>query len=282
MIYAYIRVSTDKQTVENQRAEIENFAQNKGMIVQQWVEEVVSGTKKASERLLGDLIDKVSAGDIIIVSELSRIGRKLMDIMDILKKLMDKNVKMFTVKENYELGDSISSKVLAFAFGLSAEIERNLISQRTKEALSRRKALGHRLGRPKDPKGMTGSAKRNKLWKHRKAILEYRKNGVSISAIARIYKCHRFTVSALLEALDTGGIKNSEAYQEVRMKAFHKEMAKFIKENHAEYKSKKAQKAVTYDDKELLISLRSRFPYSVIASYFGLDSEVLRDKLSRL
>jgi len=86
--------------------------------------------------------------DIFLVSELSRLGRNLMEVMSILHDCMERNIKVFTIKEGYELGNNINSKVLAFAFSLSAEIERNLISQRTKEALARRKSEGMRLGRP--------------------------------------------------------------------------------------------------------------------------------------
>ncbi len=148
MVYAYIRVSSDKQTVENQRFEIEQYAIAKGMLIDKWVEEVISGVKNAKERKIGRLLKKMKTGDVLIVSELSRLGRNLLQIMSMLNFCMDKNLKIISIKENYELGDNLNSKVLAFAFGLSAEIERQLISQRTKEALARKKAEGVVLGRP--------------------------------------------------------------------------------------------------------------------------------------
>ena len=149
MIYGYIRVSSDKQTVENQRFEITNFCQKQSLVIDDWIEETISGTKTYSKRQLGGLLKKVGQDDIIICSELSRLGRNLFMIMEILNICMTKGCRVWTIKDNYRLGDDIQSKVLAFAFGLSAEIERNLISQRTKEALARKKAEGVVLGRPK-------------------------------------------------------------------------------------------------------------------------------------
>ena len=148
MVYGYIRVSTDKQTVENQRFEIENYCKERGMIVGSWIEETISGTKKVDERKLGKLLNKVKKDDIIICAELSRLGRNMFMIMSILNYCMENGIKVWTIKDNYRLGDDLTSKVLAFAFGLSAEIERNLISQRTKEELARKKSEGISLGRP--------------------------------------------------------------------------------------------------------------------------------------
>lgn len=152
MIYAYIRVSTEKQTVENQKQEIERFASEKNVTIEKWIKETVSGTKKTQNRRLGALLKKLRKGDTLIISEISRLSRKLMDIMEILKLCMEKEIIVYSIKEGYELGDTIVSKVLAFAFGLSAEIERNLISQRTKEGLARARASGVKLGRKKGGK----------------------------------------------------------------------------------------------------------------------------------
>ena len=148
MVYGYIRVSTDKQTVENQRFEINNFCERNNIKIDQWFEETISGTKEPEKRALGKLLRKLKKDDILICSELSRLGRSLFMIMDVLSACMKKEIQLWTIKDNYRLGNDISSKVLAFAFGLSAEIERNLISQRTKEALARAKAEGKVLGRP--------------------------------------------------------------------------------------------------------------------------------------
>lgn len=152
MVYGYVRVSTDKQSTENQRYEIEKFIQVKNMRIDSWVDETISGTKGISERQLGRLLKQIRKGDILITSELSRLGRNLMQVMSFLHQCMERDIIVYTVKEGYELGNNINSKILAFAFSLSAEIERNLISQRTKEALARKKDEGTKLGRPKGGK----------------------------------------------------------------------------------------------------------------------------------
>jgi len=148
MIYGYIRVSTDKQTVENQRFEITKYVDKFNLQIDEWIEETISGTISPNKRNLGQLLNKTVKGDIIICSELSRLGRNMFMIMSILNLLMERGVIIYTVKENYKLGDDLSSKILAFAFSISAEIERQLISQRTKEALKRKKSEGIKLGRP--------------------------------------------------------------------------------------------------------------------------------------
>jgi len=153
MIYGYIRVSTDKQTVENQRFEVARFCEQNGMAVHKWIEETTSGTISAEKRKLGELLNALQKNDIIICSELSRLGRNIMMIMAILNICMEKEVQVWTIKGSYRLGKDINSKVLAFAFGLSAEIERTLISERTKEALARIKSEGVCLGRPRGAKG---------------------------------------------------------------------------------------------------------------------------------
>ena len=127
MIYAYIRVSTDKQTVENQRFEVQKFAHERNLRIDKWVSETVSGTKLAKERKLGSLLKKMKKGDTLIITEISRLGRNLMQIMSILNLCMSKETMVLTVKERYELGNNINSQILAFAFGLSAQIERDLI-----------------------------------------------------------------------------------------------------------------------------------------------------------
>ena len=191
MIYGYIRVSSDKQTVENQRFEINKFCEKQNIVINDWIEETISGTKNYTKRQLGNLLKKVHKDDIIICSELSRLGRNLFMIMEILNICMTKECRVWTIKDNYRLGDDIQSKVLAFAFGLSAEIERNLISQRTKEALARLKSEGKSIGR--------SIGKRNNtlnvvcLSRHEYIIKQLNK-GMSIPQIAKRIKVARGTL----------------------------------------------------------------------------------------
>lgn len=194
MIYGYIRVSSDKQTVENQRFEINNFCEREGLKVDGWIEETISGTKAYDKRALGKLLKKVTKDDLIICAELSRLGRNLFMIMEILNICMTKECKVWTIKDNYRLGDDIQSKVLAFAFGLSAEIERNLISQRTKEALARKRSEGVVLGRPKGRKST-----HVKLTGKEETIRVLREQHVSKSEIARIFGVHRMTVEKFIK-----------------------------------------------------------------------------------
>ena len=196
MIYGYIRVSSDKQTVENQRFEISNFCEKNSLTIDVWVEETISGMTKVENRKLGKLLKKMKKGDVLICSELSRLGRNLLMIMGVLNECMNRDIQVWTIKDNYRLGSDINSKVLAFAFGLSAEIERNLISQRTKEALARKKAEGVILGRPKGSK----SAK-TKLTGQEKQIKELLGKKVSYSAIGRILGVHRLTVSSFVKKI---------------------------------------------------------------------------------
>ncbi len=152
MIYAYIRTSTEKQNNENQRFEIVNFAAAQELSIDRWIAETISSRKKLEERKLGRLLKHLKSGDILIACELSRLGRNLLQIMSILHHCMNVGCQVWTIKDNYRLGADIQSKVLAFAFGLSAEIERDLISQRTKNSLDKLRAEGRHLGRTKGSK----------------------------------------------------------------------------------------------------------------------------------
>lgn len=193
MIYGYIRVSTDKQTVENQRFEILEFAKRNSIVLDSWIEETVSGTIRPENRALGKLLDSIQKDDLIICSELSRLGRSLFMIMSILNKLMEKGARIWTIKDGYRLGDDIQSKVLAFAFGLSAEIERNLISQRTKEALERKKAEGQKLGRPKG-----STTETSKLDGAEIGATIMLMQGISVNQMAKLYGVHRNTVKKFI------------------------------------------------------------------------------------
>lgn len=147
MIIGYLRVSTEKQNPENQRDEIRRFAEEKVFQIDSWVVETVSGKTARKKRKLGRLLRRMHKGDTLIVTEISRLSRSLTEIMAIMGECLDKQINIYTTKERYTFDNSINSKVLCFAFGLVAEIERNLISMRTKEALALKKAEGVRLGR---------------------------------------------------------------------------------------------------------------------------------------
>ena len=194
MVYGYIRVSTDRQTVENQRYEIKNFCKKNDMKIDGWIsDEGISGTKDPEKRELGKLLEKAKAGDYILCSELSRLGRSLMMIMAILNECTKKKVNIWTIKDNYRLDNDISSAVIAFAYGLSAQIERQLISQRTKEALARKKAEGIFIGRPK------GSlSKKVKLTGKEKDILKYIKQGMSQREISEKLGVSKGTVNRFI------------------------------------------------------------------------------------
>ena len=191
MIYGYIRVSSDKQTVENQRFEIINFCEKKEVAIDGWIEETISGTKSYNKRALGRLLKRVKKDDLIICAEISRLGRNLFMIMEILNICMNKGCKVWSIKDGYRLGEDIQSKVLAFAFGLSAEIERNLISQRTKEALYRKKAEGVALGRRKGCKNKTLN---KRCIENKEKIDSLMKKGYKIAKIARTIKVARGTL----------------------------------------------------------------------------------------
>lgn len=148
MTYGYIRVSTERQNLENQQIEIEDFCKANGLKIDRWIKEKISGARKPEARLLGkELMKEAAEGDLIICTEISRLGRSLIMIMDILQYFLERNIKVWTIKNGYRLGDDIQSKVLAFAFGLSAEIERKLISERTKQGINRARLEGKHIGR---------------------------------------------------------------------------------------------------------------------------------------
>ena len=196
MTYGYIRVSTDKQSVENQRFEICGFCNRECLTVDGWIEETVSGTRSYHQRRLGQLLRRVRAGDMIICSELSRLGRNLFMVMEILSLCMQRGCRVWTVKDGYRLGDDIQSKVLAFAFALSAEIERNLISQRTREALARAKSEGKSLGRPR---GSRTKQELHPLFRHDSYIRQALLDGESYRSIAHHLHCSRNTLTTYIE-----------------------------------------------------------------------------------
>lgn len=189
MIYGYCRYSTDRQILENQHYEIEKYAKENKVCIQHWIQETISSRKPLKDRKLGKLLKELKSGDILIATELSRLGRSMLEVMGILQECLEKNCCVWTIKENYKLGGDITSKVLAFAFGLSAEIDRKLISDRTKMSMEKLKSEGRRLGRPVGSK-----AKKTKLSNKEHYIFELLAQGVSKSKIATELKVDKTTL----------------------------------------------------------------------------------------
>ena len=193
MTYAYIRVSTGKQTVENQKITIEEFCKQKEITEVKFVEETISGTKDFQKRKLGKLIEELQKGDTLIITELSRLGRNLMMIFNILNKLLEKEINVYAIKENFELSEDIQSQVLAFAFGLSAQIERDLISERTKMGLERAKKQGKIGGREK------GCSNPFKLEGKEDFIVSELKNGKSKTELCKQLNISRPTLDNFIK-----------------------------------------------------------------------------------
>ncbi|WP_291530195.1 master DNA invertase Mpi family serine-type recombinase [Bacteroides sp. UBA939] len=194
MVVAYLRVSTEKQFLANQREEILRFAKKNGLEIDKWYTETVSGSVSSKERKLSGVLSRMQKGDTLIVTEISRLSRTLLEIMTILNSCIKKEVILYSTKEGYVFQNDINSKVLGFAFGLMAEIERNLISMRTKEALARRKQEGVILGRKK------GSSPAMKLLcENKRRLLKELERGVTCSELARQMGVSRTTMSRFLK-----------------------------------------------------------------------------------
>lgn len=196
MIVAYIRVSTETQSVSGQRYEIQKWAANGGLAVDKWECETVSGTRDVNKRRLGRILKKMKRDDLLVCTEISRLGRNMLMIMSILNICSQRGIRIHTIKDNFDLDNNINSKIIAFAFALAAEIERNLISQRTKEALADKKAAGVVLGRP------VGSYKNLKLVEaQREEILERISKGETISSLAAEMGICRNTLKKYLQIM---------------------------------------------------------------------------------
>jgi DNA invertase Pin-like site-specific DNA recombinase len=179
--FAYLRVSTIDQDLEKNKNDILRLANEKRLGNVEFVEEKISGKVSWKKRKIYDVIQDVTKGDNIIVSELSRLGRSMLECMEILSIATQKEVSVYAIKGNWHLDNSIQSKIIAMAFSMAAEIERELISQRTKEALRVRKENGMKLGRP------PGKGK-SKLDKYQPEIEALLKNGATKRFVAQRYK----------------------------------------------------------------------------------------------
>lgn len=195
-VIGYIRVSSNKQTCEHQQYEIAQFAKSHKCSISEWVQETISSRKPLHKRQLGGVLQNLRAGDIIIACEISRLGRSLLEVMRILEDCLNKGCQVWTIKENYHLGNDIQSKVMAFAFGLSAEIERNLISQRTKASLDNIKAKGKKLGRP-----FAAPSKKLRLSRNKAKVYELVQQGTPLAQMARTMQVHRITLRRFMRQM---------------------------------------------------------------------------------
>lgn len=194
MNYAYLRVSTDKQDAENQKLGIVEYAQARNIKIDEFVEDVVSGTKDWQKRALGNIIESAKTGDVLIFAEVSRIARSTLQCLQVLQAAADKQVTVHVAKQQMVFDNSLNSKIIATTLALASEIERAFISMRTKEALKKAKQNGKTLGRPKGKKSVNA-----KLATNHDEIEKLLKDRVSASAIGRMMKVDRKTVSRYIE-----------------------------------------------------------------------------------
>ena len=195
-VIGYIRVSSNKQTVEHQRFEIENFAKKEQIKINKWVEETISSRLPLTKRKIAEVMNEAQDKDIIISCEISRFGRSISEVLHILEVFLNKGCQVWTIKENYKLGNNMQSKIVACIFGLAAEIERNLISERTKSSLANIRASGKKLGRP-----MKSENKKLKLSKNQEKIKLLLNEGFSKSQIARMMGVQRTTLRRFIKKI---------------------------------------------------------------------------------
>jgi len=188
-VFAYLRVSTTRQDVDNQRHGILEYCNQRGLTNLQFVEDTAPGKKKWRARRLGQLLADTQPGDIVVFSEISRIARSTLQVLEVLEYCTEKSVHVHITKQNMVFDGSIQSRVTATVLGMAAEIEREMISMRTKEALAARKKDGKILGRPQGPAGQY------KLDPHKKTIKELVSKGVSLRQIAKIIGCASSTLA---------------------------------------------------------------------------------------
>ena len=193
-IFAYLRVSTDTQDTENQKHGIIQYANEKGFKNVEYVADSVSSKIDWRERKLGDMVKNANSGDLLIFSEISRMARNTLQLLEIIKECANKNIEVHIVKAKMVVDSSIQSKMMVQMYGLVAELEKDFISVRTKEALARKKAEGVVLGRPR------GKPKISKLDKEKDRIAELRKAKIGVSDIARLVGASRATVHNWLKA----------------------------------------------------------------------------------
>ena len=186
--YAYLRVSTDTQDVENQKLGVLEYCARQGMGSPRLMEDTVSGQKSWKERKIGRLIEQAQPGDILVAAEVSRLARSTLQVLELLQRAAEKELSVHIAKNQLVMDGSMPATITATILGLAAQIEREFISVRTKEALAQRKAKGLPLGRPKGP------AQYRKLDPHREEIVGYLRKGVSKRSVAKIVGCSPSTL----------------------------------------------------------------------------------------
>lgn len=194
---AYLRVSTTEQDLQKNKADILNLANEKDLGKVLWVEETVSGIVPWRKRAVGRIFEELQAGDNLVISELSRLGRSMLECMEMLSIAVGKGINIYAVKGAWRLDNTIQSKIVAMAFSMAAEIERDLISQRTKEALAALKKKGVKLGRPRGPG-------RSKLDRYRPEIEALLANGSTQVFIAKRYSTTEANLSRWIKAHKIG------------------------------------------------------------------------------
>ena len=185
---AYFRVSTQEQDLDKNKADILNFANEKDLGKVDFIEEKISGTVSWKKRKIADVLEMLTEGDSILISEFSRLGRSMLECMEIISIALEKKIRIYALKGNWQLEDSMQSKIMAMVFAMASEIERDMISKRTKEALRVKKEQGVRLGRPKGP----GKSKLDKFKPEIEALLN---NGSTQKFIANRYEVTEATMS---------------------------------------------------------------------------------------
>lgn len=195
-VIAYIRKSTDKQSFEHQEYEIEQYAEKHNLKIDRWVEESISSRKELKKRQLGKLLEELQDGDILIATEISRLGRSLLEVMGILQACLEKNCQVWTIKESYNLKNDLQSQLLAVVFSIGVSIERSLLSQRTKTALDAKKAAGVKLGR-----SFGAESKKLKLSKNTKRIRDLLDKKVPKAQIARIMGVQKITLRRFIKRM---------------------------------------------------------------------------------
>jgi DNA invertase Pin-like site-specific DNA recombinase len=185
VVYAYLRVSTDHQDVASQRHGILEYANSRGLAPVKFIEEIISGRTSWRERSVGQLLTNTAQlGDVVIFAEISRMARSTLQVLEILECSLSRGISVHIAKQNLVIAEDLQSRIAATILGLAAEIEREFISMRTKEALEKLKAEGKSLGRPKGKR-----AARLKLDQYESEIRGYLAKGISKRSIAKLIEC---------------------------------------------------------------------------------------------